>query len=457
MQAAKYIDTLEFEEGFNGDIIKVLEKNFVKARNQVKGFHKEFQADTIEEIAENVWNYLKENINYKADGQVHQKVRLPARFIEDAEGDCKSYSLFACAILSHYTDVAFRYASYRPDPTPTHVYCLCKDEQGKLIIVDGVFNYFNSQKLPITNKIDHWMKISTLEEDVNGIGEVDVEANEIPLDNYTFNVIKHWSRLAASYPKGSKERNYAEDRVKYYIKEANITKDDLAGIGKNGRGKAKLKSLFKKAGKVIKGAVKVVKGVGMAPLRIDFLGLVRINYRGFATRLATALATGNEPAIRKLWQDRFGGSMKSLGKAIDAGKNKKALFGSPKSKIHGIGVAPVALAAIIASAAPILIAISKLIPKGKDGSDDETVDPDSGESLDPDSQDSFMAGEKGLDLAGQVGEGIQKFGRLISGGAKEFESDFSNAHATDKDSKGPGMNPLLIGGLLLGGILIIKK
>jgi hypothetical protein len=463
---AKFIDKLEFTNGINKDIIKVLESNFLAARKEVAEFHKQFDDDSIEAIAKNVWDFQKQNITYKADGNKHQKIRRPARLIEDGEGDCKSYSLIAAAIMSYYTSVCFRYTSYREDPTPTHVYCVVKDEKGKVIIIDGVYNYFNSQK-QFTNKIDHWMKISTLTEDIND-NVIEADVNSIPLDNYTFNVIKHWTNTVNSLPKGSKQYIYAKNRLRYYLTEAGITTPGVNGIGKHGKGKAKVKGLFKKVVKKVKGVVHVVKAVNLAPARIDFLGLVRINYRGFATRLKKALETGKEPEIRKLWQDRLGGSMKSLNAAVDAGKNKKALFGSPKPKsVEGIGMAPAVIAAIVASAAPILIAISKLIPKGEAQGDDETVDPDTGKSLDPDSSDSITEGEKGIPLLKEIGGAIQKVGEIFSGGGSEHQSDFDGSETSDhgkgEDHGGGGAmkllsNPIvLLGGGFLAYKLISKK
>lgn len=69
--------------------------------------------------------------------------------------------------------IAFRYASYHwLKPTPSHVYVVTKDEQGKEIIVDGVWHYFNSEKSP-AYKITKPMDVITLagmDEDVAGIG-----------------------------------------------------------------------------------------------------------------------------------------------------------------------------------------------------------------------------------------------------------------------------------------------
>ena len=138
---------VNYSDGYNEDIIKVLEQDFPEARSEVKLFHKNFEGNTLEDTSHNVWKYLKKHIDYKADGW-SQDIRLPARLIEDGTGDCKSYALLAAAIMSYYAPVGFRYASYdRWNKTPSHVYCIVKQPGShRPIIIDGVWDYFNSEK-----------------------------------------------------------------------------------------------------------------------------------------------------------------------------------------------------------------------------------------------------------------------------------------------------------------------
>jgi hypothetical protein len=64
----------------------------------------------------------------------------------------------------------------------------------------------------------------------------------------------------------------------------------------------------------------ILKKISMAPARIAFLALVRLNFKGLATKyvkLGVAEST-------KFWED-FGGDWDALRRAIDAGKTKKPI------------------------------------------------------------------------------------------------------------------------------------
>jgi hypothetical protein len=62
-----------------------------------------------------------------------------------------------------------------------------------------------------------------------------------------------------------------------------------------------------------------------APMRIAFLGLLRLNYRGYATALANIIEQGL-PFAQNFW-NQFGGNYSSLISAVNAGKNKSPFFG----------------------------------------------------------------------------------------------------------------------------------
>ena len=95
-----------------------------------------------------------------------------------------------------------------------------------------------------------------------------------------------------------------------------------------------------------------------------------LNVRGLAKRLSKLSAIGK----KNLWENKFGGKLSVLEGAIKRGLKKKPLFGASKKvkAIKGIGyvidegnvigaepVSTVSTAAIIAAAAPILVALSK--------------------------------------------------------------------------------------------------
>ena len=81
-----------YKDGTNNNIIKVLENSFYTAVEDVKkdDFYKYFAGDTLEDTAYNVWKYVKDNVNYKEDGQEFQKIKLPGALLHYGEGDCKS-------------------------------------------------------------------------------------------------------------------------------------------------------------------------------------------------------------------------------------------------------------------------------------------------------------------------------------------------------------------------------
>jgi len=126
----------------NRNIIETLHNSFLKSKQQTAKIAQQFKGYTPEETARNIWNYLR-TVNYKKDPEALQMVRLPARFVKDNAGDCKSYSLFAAGVLANLgLPAIFRYASYNNETTPTHVYIVTKNKQGQEIIIDGVYKFF---------------------------------------------------------------------------------------------------------------------------------------------------------------------------------------------------------------------------------------------------------------------------------------------------------------------------
>lgn len=70
----------------------------------------------------------------------------------------------------------------------------------------------------------------------------------------------------------------------------------------------------------------VLKKITMAPARIAFLALVRLNFKGLATKYVKIGVTES----KKFWEE-FGGDWDALRKAIEAGKNKKSIGGGRSS------------------------------------------------------------------------------------------------------------------------------
>jgi hypothetical protein len=127
----------------NIDLQKAIEAAIPTAVAQMKQRSNEFKGKTEAETCKKIFDYLKNQINYKADGS-EQQVRVPSGLIRTRQGDCKSYSVFTSAVLTNLgIPHKLVYASYDPsDSTPTHIYVVTN----KGCIIDAVYGKFNAEK-----------------------------------------------------------------------------------------------------------------------------------------------------------------------------------------------------------------------------------------------------------------------------------------------------------------------
>lgn len=133
------------------------------------------------------------------------------------------------------------------------------------------------------------------------------------------------------------------------------------------------------------------KKILLAVPRGAFLSMIRLNVRSLAQKMDKAIAK-NSNKVSEFWV-KFGGRFDKLQEAINKGKSKKPLFGKGKG-INGIeefdyvgddgqfmgvaGVDDAAIAAFIASAAPILAIVKNLFKSigVKEGEGEEILTPD---------------------------------------------------------------------------------
>lgn len=155
-----------FANGNLPQLIQSIHNAIPGAEKQAENFAYKFKGKTAEETARNIFNFLKNQINYKADPPSRQDIKLPSRLVFDGSGDCKSYSLFTVAVLNNLGyQAGLRYAGYSLANKPTHVYPFLLLPNGQKIFIDAVWGHFNSEK-PFTYKKDYLMQINTL----SGIG-----------------------------------------------------------------------------------------------------------------------------------------------------------------------------------------------------------------------------------------------------------------------------------------------
>ena len=127
----------------NSELQRAIEAAIPQATKQASTFADRYKGKDEIETCKKIFDYLKNNINYKADG-ADQQVRLPSGLMRTAQGDCKSYSVFTSAVLSNLgIPHKLVYASYDPkDTTPSHIYVMTD----KGCIIDAVYGKFNAEK-----------------------------------------------------------------------------------------------------------------------------------------------------------------------------------------------------------------------------------------------------------------------------------------------------------------------
>ena len=127
----------------NMDLQRAIEAAIPTAVAQMKQRANEFKGKTEAESCKKIFDYLKNQITYKADG-ADQQVRVPSGLIRTRQGDCKSYSVFTSAVLTNLgIPHKLVYASYDPnDSTPTHIYVVTNNG----CIIDAVYGKFNAEK-----------------------------------------------------------------------------------------------------------------------------------------------------------------------------------------------------------------------------------------------------------------------------------------------------------------------
>jgi len=428
LAAPDYMRQVIKVDGINSDIVSTLNKSFNRARQETKDF---LVTGSPEQKAEKIYNYIKNNVQYKKDAPGTQIIQFPSRMILGTKaGDCKSMALAAAGMMAAngFNNVKLRYTSYdSKDSTPTHVYTV-GNMGGKEFIIDAVFNKFNKE-LPYQSKKDYPMHISVLsgppmfKKTVNVVSrsakilrspviKINIEANilkrlltKVKPGGVFFNVISN--KLGRDSGKVSFMR-YDQDQLNKYknllikisrVQEptlnnlvnaeiklindraftGNIVNErsgDIAGLTSE-IGKFSLRKLGKKLNP--KNILKALKTIGLVVPRKAFLALVAINVRG----LAKSLSVFSDAELKKIWVNKFGGKLNVLKNAIKSGKKRKPLLGASKrvKAIKGIGyvfdegnsigeaATGATVAAIIAAAAPILFVITKAIVEKKKGKD----------------------------------------------------------------------------------------
>ena len=219
------IDAVYKSKADNKDIRDLLVKLVPKAKAQMGTFAQKFKGRTQQETCKRIFDYIKSNFTYVADGG-EQIIKLPSALLRKKVGDCKSYSLFTASILENLKiPYKFVYTSYSANPIPQHVYVVT--ENG--CIIDVVYGIFNQEKKP-TYK-------------------------------------------------------YTQDMNVRYMSGISGNCDCETTMGAAGKGKAKVQALKGKVKEKVKAVGRGVVTGGLAGGRALILAMVKKNLDGFATKM----------------------------------------------------------------------------------------------------------------------------------------------------------------------------
>jgi len=183
-----------------------------------------------------------------------------------------------------------------------------------------------------------------------------------------------------------------------------------------------------------------VKKVLLAVPRTAFLGLVRLNVRGLATRLNNQ--NKKDPAKLKAMWLRLGGDPEKFKSAFEKGATKRRLLGAEEMEfiaVNGVGE-PTTAAALLASAAPIVAVVAKFLK---------------------DQKEPEGAGESLADIQPAPGEEINTGTAAGDPETPEAKAAQPQEGATVPGSRGGMMTSpttgLLIGAALLAALFLFKK
>lgn len=299
----------------NADIRAAIVKGVPEAKKQMAGAAKHFDGGSEVQTAKNIFDFLKNQVKYVADGE-EQVIKLPSALMKPGmAADCKSYALFTAGVLENLgIPYSFVLTSYNENPIPQHIYV--RTNSG--VIIDAVWGKFNSEK-PFKFKYEIPMNVRYMA----GLGGCGCGGNCGCGDQGIEGLRDTWNRF----------KNWVGEK-----------KEDIRNV-------------TQKAGT---GA----KTVALAPGRGLFRVMVRSNIDG----IASALSNMDKTKLLDIW-GRIGGNPSKMVEDINTGRGKKAIkmgFLARLKKnagITGVGIGAVSLeGAIIALSPTAGAAIGSAVP-----------------------------------------------------------------------------------------------
>lgn len=125
--------------GKNTDIVNSWTRCYEQFKEQPRELVTELAGcGSVDDQCQAIFGYMVTNTRYQLDKDGEQLIKSPARFIKDACGDCKSYTMFIASCL-HCLGIPciVRFVNFDGGNQYTHVYPLAIDEYGREIVMDA--------------------------------------------------------------------------------------------------------------------------------------------------------------------------------------------------------------------------------------------------------------------------------------------------------------------------------
>lgn len=249
------------------DIIKEMMKAHKLHASDYDKISNFFWKGNLKATCQFIFDFLKRNVKYSIEPDSRQSVKSPAGILatgyyNKGYNDCKHYSQFFSGVLDSLKrkgkniDWFYRFANYRIYTTaPQHVFVVATDGKNEYWC-DPVLKTFNDQK-PYINKIDKKMSLYT----ISGTDQLSILAG---------------------------------------------------GIGR------RKKAPGKKRGGIFRKIKNVFAKVNMAPSRLAFMALIKLNPFRMTNNLAMSLDNPKKRnKLLKMWKN-FGGNVKTFEKTVRA-------------------------------------------------------------------------------------------------------------------------------------------
>lgn len=363
--------TTNYVNGTNGDIINTIINAYPLAVLDCEKHARILKTGNFEKDCATIWNVLKTELSYKRDLDELQTIALPRMAFSRVKNDCKSFSLCASGLIGAMGYIAIiRFAGYKKNnPYPSHVYAIAMDPHTKKkIIIDGCAPYFNWEKPPVIKK-DYPMNVVTLSDQIKDTKNIQKIIAKMPRAAQA--KLSKISELAAQHAALQYEKEGFIDSPVLDAINKKPEKGTLEREALQAKNKEKAKEDLKKLGR---GTLTVALALG----RGAFVAMIRLNFNGVASKLQKLIKTNKIAQVDEKWV-KIGGNVKAFHFAINKGAEKKPVFLSKKAKarfnakmaVNGItgyhcseiGINEPALAALAATAIPVLAAIIPIMKK----------------------------------------------------------------------------------------------